>query len=210
MIILSASLGGVDRELKHEPQSIEHDYFLFTDGNLPPRDKALTPRLQAKIPKMFGWQLAPNHDYYLWLDGNIRLSHKDSLKHYLDPDYDLVVFRHPKRPNIRQEARYLRKGLREESIYLVNRYAGEWTPEQENEFTDFEDDLLVIGGVFLYKNTPEVHALMKEWWYLTTRYSVFDQLSFSYLIKKSNLKVKVLDEDFNNSPYVQIVKHRKR
>lgn len=173
----------------------------------------MTARLQAKIPKMFGWQLKPKYDIYLWLDGNITLSHPDSLKYFYDQlqDNDFLVLRHPTRPNIRQETRYLRKGLREQSRYLVGRYDAEWTPEQSKIFTEdksYIDDLLVIGGVFMYRNTRAVRKMMEKWWYYTTRYSVFDQLAFTYCLKTSGVKYKVIDENFNDSEYIKIQGHK--
>lgn len=213
--VLTANLGGIDKPIQHVEQSMEHDYFEFNDGNFPPRTKAMTSRLQAKIPKFFAWQLWPGYDFYLWLDGNIALTSPKSLKHYFDAikDHDIVVLRHPRRPNIRQEARYLRKGLREQSRYLVARYDAEWTPEQiamieaDRKYTD---DLLVIGGIFMYRNTPAIQKMFKEWWYLTSRYSVFDQIAFTYALKKSGVKMKILDEDFNKSPYISHGSHKYR
>ena len=213
ILVISATLGEFDRVELHEKQSLVCDYFNFNDNNFPVREKAITKRLQAKIPKMFGWQLKPGYDYYLWIDGNLKLSHKDAVKYFYDncQDVDVVVMRHPYRPNIRQEARYLRKGLREQSLYLVGRYAGEWTPEQVDEINldkDYADDLLVIGGVFMYRNTPAVQAMLKEWWYFTSRYSVFDQLSFAYVLKKSGLKLKILEDQYNKCKYLEHRKHK--
>lgn len=212
-MIHSASLGGIDKPNDHVPQSLSADFYRLDDNNFPPRHKALTPRLQAKIPKMFGWQMKPGYDIYFWLDGNITLSNPESVKYFYEQlgDYDVLALRHPVRPNIRQETRYLRKGLREQSRYLVGRYDGEWTPEQSKIFTedqDYIDDLLVIGGVFMYRNTPKVQAMLKEWWYYTTRYSVFDQLAFAYVLKTSGVNYKVVDENFNRSEYIKIQGHR--
>lgn len=216
--LVSAKLGNFDKAQMHVDQSLSYDSFLFTDENFPPRHKAMTSRLQAKIPKFFAWQLKPGYDYYIWLDGNITLTHPDSLKLLLESclKHDFAVIRHPRRPNIRQEARYLRKGLREQSIYLTGRYDGEWTPDQVVEMNsnkNFVDDLLVLGGVFIYKNTPAVQAAMKEWWYLTSRYSVFDQLAFAYVLKTTDkLKVKVIDsfDGEGNSLHFKLNGHNRR
>jgi hypothetical protein len=211
--IISASLGGFDGTYEHTSQTYSHDYFLFTDANFPPR-VSLTPRLQAKIPKLFAYQLKPNYDYYLWLDGHITLNNPNTLTYLMSEiqSTDILVFQHPRRPNVRQEIRYLRKGLREQSRYLVSRYNGEFLPEQTREYEQdkFEDDLLAMGGVFLYRNTPEVQALLKEWWYHITRYNIQDQISFSYVLKKSNLKIKVLTHDFNTWDYIKLNGHAKR
>jgi hypothetical protein len=213
--LIQASLGSFDLLEPHVPQTLPHDYFLYTDHNFPLREKTMTPRLQAKIPKMFAWQLNPGYPFYLWLDGNLSLSQPDSLQYFNDhcQHSDIVVLRHPRRPNIRQEERYIRKGLREQSIYLVNRYDKEWLKQQTaaiNSDKEYVDDLLVNGGVFIYRNTPVVQELFKEWWYHVTRYIVQDQLAFPYVLKKSGARVTILDDDINNHPYLTLRKHRRR
>lgn len=211
--IISASLGGFDLPALPAAQSHPFDYVLFTDENFPPRI-SLTPRLQAKIPKCFAWQLASGYDYYLWLDGNITLNNPDVLKFFLEEieGHDIVVLQHPRRPNIRQEIRYLRKGLREQSRYLVSRYNGEFLKEQTKfyEKHKFVDNFLAIGGIFFYRNTPQVQEAMKEWWYHITRYNIQDQISFSYALRKSGLEIKILDKDFGTWDYLKLSKHKKR
>lgn len=212
--VIQASLGGIDTPTKGVEQSLRHDYFLFDDYTLPPR-KSLTARLQAKIPKCFSYELKPDYQYYLWLDGNISLAQPDTLQYFYDQiqGYDIVTIRHHRRPNIRQEVRYLRKGLREQSIYLISRYEGEMWKEQYEMIQadkEFVDDLLVIGGIFMYRNTPQVQEMLKEWWYNITRYNVQDQISFPYVLKKSGIKIKVLDHDYNTWNYIKVNGHAKR
>lgn len=210
--VIQASLGDIDNTVEHTPQTVPYDYHLFTSENFPLRDRVMLPRLQAKIPKFFGWQLRPNYDYYLWLDGNISLNNPSTIKYLQDQiqDHDIVVLRHPDRPNIRQEVRYTRKGVNQQSRYVVSRYTNEWLKEIyeviEND-KDYIDDLLVIGGIFMYRNTPKVQAMMKEWWYYNSRYIVQDQISFPYVLKKNSLKVKVLDHSFKTWDYIKITRH---
>jgi len=212
--VLSASLGGFDNPLEHVEQTIPADYFTFTDENFPTRDRAITPRLQAKIPKMFGYQLKPGYDAYLWLDGNITLSDPLSLNVCLTAleDHDIVVFKHPRRPHIFKEGRYIQQALDEQSNYAVQRYENELLDEQLAVIRGdpgYVDDLLLIGGVFMYRNTPEVQAMLKEWWYHVSRYITQDQLSFPYVLKRSPLKVKIIDDDIYHSQYFKIGRHKK-
>jgi len=213
--IIQASLGGIDREVEHTLQTIPYDHHLFTDENFPLRDKAMTPRLQAKIPKMFGWQLRPGYETYLWLDGNLKLSRPDSLEYYLNElgDNDILVLRHPSRPNIRQEVRYTRKGINQQSMYILSRYPGELLAELYDlieKDKEYVDDLLVIGGIFLYRDTPKIREMLKEWFYYQCRYILQDQISFAYVLKKSGVKYKVLDDVYDNTPYLKIIRHTKR
>lgn len=216
--VISANLGGFDASNEESvPQSMACDYFMFTDENFPPRFNAMTPRLQAKIPKFFGWQLVPGYDYYLWLDGNLALYNSDSLKYFYDncQDHDIVVLKHPRRPNIRKEVRYVRMGIRQNgknpgSRYVVARYANELFKEQHDEISadkNFKDDFLISGGAFMYKNTPEVHKMFKEWWYHVSRYIIQDQISFPYVLKKSGIKINIRP-DFDNYPCVVFKRHK--
>jgi hypothetical protein len=173
----------------------------------------MTPRMQAKIPKCFAWQMVPGYDYYLWIDGSLTLSHKDSLKHFLDniKGHDLVALRHhPKRSSIKQEVNLISKGIKVHSNYFVARYSNELLKEQyeviEND-KDYVDDLLLIGGVFLYKNTPKVQKALKEWWYHITRYHVCDQFSFTYVLRKAGLKIKVLPDHYGECWYLSAGRH---
>ena len=212
--VISVNLGGFDNPLEHAPQSIKYDYFLFTDENFPPREN-MTARLQAKIPKCFAWQMVPGYEYYFWIDGNLSLKHPDSLNFFLDSiqGHDFVALRHNRRPNIRQETRYLRKGIRQQSIYIINRYLNEWHQEQYSAIRNdksYIDDLLLLGGVFMYRNTPIVQQTLKQWWYHITRYLIMDQLSFSYVLKKNGMKINVLSDIYNNCWFLGTRRHRFR
>lgn len=207
--VLQTSLGGFDKKIEHVKQTIPYDYHLFTDDNFPPRP-VMHPRLQAKIPKMFGWQLKPDYDYYLWLDGNIALNNEKTLEYFLSKikGYDFVTINHHRRNTIYWEMRYLLRGLKEQSIYLVNRYEGEWWKELYDAIKDYEDKALYIGGIFMYRNSPKVREALKEWWYFVSRYCVQDQLSFPYVLR--NLKVNALDHDYTNWDLVKNGRHRQK
>lgn len=213
--VLTANLGGFDFDVEHTAQSVKCDFVVFNDENFPPRSLAMTPRLQAKIPKFFGWQLAPGYDYYLWLDSNIKLAKEDSVKYFLDKcrAHDIVVFRHQRRPDIRQEYRYSRKGVKQGALYLVKRYKNEFMGDIYDIVKNdkhYVDDFLINGGVFMYQNNSRVQKALKEWWYFNSRYAIQDQLSFAYIIKKAGLKINILEEDIYTSPYLSFGYHKVR
>ncbi|MEX0909995.1 MAG: glycosyltransferase domain-containing protein [Candidatus Paceibacterota bacterium] len=172
----------------------------------------MTPRLQAKIPKFFGWQMNPGYDYYVWIDSNLTLAHPDTIKWLLDScrDVEMVVLRHPKRNTITWEARYIQRAIKEQSIYMMRRYEKEWGDaqmEEINSHKEYVDDLLVNGGIFIYRDTPGIRKMFKEWWYFTSRYTVMDQCAFAYCIKKSGISYRALDVIYNDCPYLQHRKH---
>ena len=114
---------------------------------------------------------------------------------------------------MRWEARYLERGLNEQSKFLVAKYENEFLREQMEEIQadkDFIDDLMVIGGVFMYQNTEQVRRMLKEWWYHVSRYIIQDQISFAYVLKKSDLKIKILEHDYTQWNYLKRERHKKR
>ncbi len=213
--MITASLGGFDQDMQHVEQTLPHERFAFTDENFPPRSNSMKPRLQAKIPKLFGWQMVPGYDYYFWLDGNLTLNHPDTLKYFFDniPGYDVVAFQHPRRRSAEWELRYLMRGMRNSSRYLHVRYANEWIEEQLKALKDdpdFVDDILVNGGAFMYRDTPAVRQMFKEWWHHVSRYLVMDQASFAYALKKSGVRLKILPDDIYRTPYLKQLAHNYR
>ena len=215
ILIVSANLSDFDKPSEHVPQTdvgADVDFYTFTDKNFPPRSKAMTPRLQARIPKCFTWQMLPGYDYYMWIDGNLTLKHEHSLKHFFEQcqGYDLVALQHHRRPNIRQEVRYIRKGLREQSTYLVERYQNELLAEQYKAIQqdkEYVDDLLLLSGVFMYRNTFKVQAAMKEWFYQITRYHIIDQTGFVYAMKRAGLKINALPDLYNDCWFLKVNRH---
>ena len=210
--VMSANLGNFDIPPKHVPQSVPCDFYTFTDENFRPRIKAMTPRLQAKIPKLFGWQMLAGYDYYVWLDGHGVLTSPDSIKIFYENcvDNDIVVIKHRTHSSINHEFRYMRKGITQKAEYIVARYENELMREMYHEIArdkDYVDDLMVLGGMFMYRNTGAVQKMLKEWWYYVSRYAVQDQLSFAYVLKKSGLRVKVLPHDTKVLPYVSFEHH---
>lgn len=210
--LISANLGRFEAPANNVPQSMDYGEFIFTDSNFRPRFNAMSSRLQAKIPKFFGWQLAPGYEYYLWLDGRIYLSRPDSIEYFYNQcqGYDIAVMKHPHRPDIRQEVRFTRKGVKQGAIYIEGRYANEMIMEQYRAIQndkDYVDDVLYTGGVFVYRNTPVIHNMMKEWWYNVTRYVIQDQISFPYVVKKSGAKVNVIPGIYSKCPYISASGH---
>ena len=75
--------------------------------------------------------------------------------------------------------------------------------------TDYTDDTMVLGGMFMYRDAPAVHNMFKDWWYYVTRYAIQDQLSFAYVLKKSGLRVAILPNPLETKilPYVSFGQH---
>lgn len=206
ILVVSASLGGFDEPRNHEQQSVDCDYYQFTDENFPPRFNSMTSRLQARIAKLFSWQLRPGYDYYLWVDSSCRLSSSDSVKWFLEQlgDEDIAVFKHPHRKTVQQEADYLKHRLSINCPYITPRYENELIDGQLAEIDPHAE--LYASTAFICHNTPEVQEALKEWWYHTSRFHSIDQLSLPWAIQ--DLNVAVIDKNYLKIPELEYVRNK--
>lgn len=222
--ILTANLGNFDTPVDPVKQEVpgrfvEIKFHRFTDNNFPPI-VGLTPRLQYRIPKMFGWEMFPDYDYYLWLDGGMSLQRSDCIKWYLDQigDNDILLFRHPWRGTIKAEVDHIEEKLQQNHPYISSRYKNGLHKEMYDiivhsvhteEHPDYEDDILYASTAFLYKNTKKVRAMLMDWWFYQSRYFTCDQVALPYVVKKHDLSVTVIKESLFKIGYLSLVSHHK-
>ena len=212
---LTANLGKIDRNLQslHVPQTVEIDFHAFDDQNFPPRP-SLTPRLQAKIPKMMGWQMVPGYDLYIWGDANITFARADSVAWLVEQlgDADLAFFKHPDfRTTIKAELEHMAWHISGESgnanakQYHTERYGAEPIRYQvETYLADpaFMDNALYAGGMFIYRNNERTQKVLSDWLLHNALYSIQDQLSLPYVLSKSGCAVHTIDESIWNNRYL--------
>jgi hypothetical protein len=217
--ILTANMGSFDPPSvivdQNLPSNVDLSIIRFNDKNFPLRNKAMTPRLQARIPKMFGWEMAPGFDYYIWVDGSFSILNKDTVTWYLFQcqDHDIVMFEHPDRKNIKSEAEFIRNKIAEGNQYLKSRYENELIDEQLSATVGqpgYVDDLLIATCSFIYKNNVISKHLLERWWVHTSRYHIVDQLSIPYLVKTSHCEYKILKDDIYHIPYLTYTRNQKR
>lgn len=215
--ILTANLNSFDKNIdsikQDLPNGIKVIFYRWTDKNFPLMTVAMSPRFQYRIPKMFGWQMFPNCDYYIWLDGSCSFQHSDCVEWYLNQlgENDMAFFKHPWRKNIRQETKHIEEKLKQGNEYITSRYKNGLHEEQLAECMsdpDFEDNVLYASTSFIYRNTKEVQEMMKSWWYHTSRYFTVDQIALPYVLWKSKLKVKTIDENLFDFEYLSFKRHK--
>jgi len=207
--IISANLGGFDQPVEPVPQvgQVQVDYHCVTSVELPPRPKSLSPRLQAKIPKMFGWDLYPGYDAYLWVDASLAVSSPDTTTWFLDRlgQSDIAVFRHPFRATAQAEADYVQTKMAAGNHYLLSRYEHEDTAGQLRALAQepsFVDDRLYAAGAFCYRPTARLQAAMASWWCHTSRFHVIDQLAFPFVLWQHQCAVQVIPEDIYHASHL--------
>ena len=208
--VITANLGNFDQLGENVPQSVEYDFHRFTDDNFPPRFCSMTPRLQARIPKCFAWQIVPDYEYYIWLDGSVILSNRDSVKWFLEQcdGVDIALFKHPERTTVQEEADYLKKRIEKGCKYITPRYKNELIDEQLSEIQSdgFKDMFLFESRAFIYRNCLEMQRVLKEWWYHISRYHQVDQLSLPYVLWKSEIIFKCIPLNTKRNPYISYVR----
>lgn len=208
ILILTANLGKFDKNIDLVKQNVEVDFFRYTDDNFPPIT-GLTPRLQYRIPKMFGWEMKPGYDVYIWLDGSMSFTNPSSVEWFLKilGNYDMMFFEHPWRKSIAEEVEHIEQKLKEGNRYITPRYKNGLHKEQYKlikEDDNFVDDILLASTVFIYKNTPKVREMFKMWWYFQSRYFTCDQVVLPYVIKKSGVNPIVVEDNLFKHKFVSL------
>lgn len=198
--VISANMGSFETPVPHVDQSVPYDFHLFDDKNFPPRINAMTPRLQARIPKMFGWQMKPGYREYVWIDSSMSMARPDTIEWFEEQlgDADIAVFRHPHRSTVIEEADYLKERLAKNCSYITPRYEHELIDEQLAEVGNMP---LYATTAFIYRPHFDIKDMMKEWWYHTSRFHIIDQLSFAYALKKNHCKVNIIQDNFMKLDY---------
>ena len=209
--ILQCVLGNFDKPIDPVKQNIETTFHRFTDKEFP-SITGLTPRLQYRIPKLFGWQMFPGYDYYIWLDGSVTLKRTDCVEWYMNQigDNDIAFFKHPNRRNMRQEVAHIEQKLKENSKYIVPRYKNGLHREQLEEALNngYRDRRLFASTAFIYKNNERVKQYMNLWWLFKSRYYTVDQMAQVYCTSLvEGLKVKTITEHIFKIGYLSLVSH---
>ena len=215
--VLSANLGNFDtlvENVKQElPSNVEVVFHTFTDVDFPPMTVAMAPRMQYRIPKLFGWQMFPGYDYYIWLDGSMSLQNPQSVKWFLGQCRgDIALFRHPWRKTVKEEVDHIEQKLQQNHKYMVPRYKNGLHKEQYAECLadpKFKDKNLYTSTAFIYKNNKKVREMLKEWWYYSSRYFTCDQVALAYVVHKHELKINVIEENQYNIPYMTLTSKHK-
>jgi hypothetical protein len=206
--VVTASLGGFDTKQDHEKQAVACDFVHLTDKEFPPRTAAMTPRLQARLAKMTGWQLVPDYEYYLWLDSSCKLTKSNSVEWFMEQlgDADFATFKHPHRKTVQEEADYLRHRLKINCPYVTPRYANERLDDQMAVVEP--DDPLYATTAIIYKNDTPARDLLTIWWLHTSMYHTNEQLSLQTAVRHSGATINVIPDNYLKCDYIEYVRNQ--
>jgi len=132
--------------------------------------------------------LLQGYTYSLWIDSNLQLKADPTLLfQYLDPDSDILLFRHPQRDCLYQEAEVCQQYFGPEPIASqVARYRAEGYPEHNG---------LYAAGFMLRRYSPTMAKLAWAWWWEVQDFSHRGQISLPYVIWKLGVKVSTFPDD---------------
>jgi len=208
---ITAALGEMRLPL-HADQNVPVEHYSFTYDNFPARTQNMGARLQARIPKMFGWQIVPGADLYIWLDASFSLSQPISVEWLVASlgSGDLAIFAHPDRVTVRQEAEFIRKQIAQGNRYLVRRYLHEDIDGHLAllDHLAYPDDCLYATGALVYRPTATVQAAIWRWWAYTSRYHSVDQLSAPVAFWQEGLQPVILPGNIFTCPMFRYENHR--
>lgn len=209
-----ASIDGTTKKMPQQylPESWILDVFQYDDNNFPPRMNALSPRLQAKIPRMLGYELHPGYDCYVWIDGSIILKDQNTIKYLVEGlgSNEMFLFRYPKRNSITEESRYVTDQISAGNEYLKKRYGNEPLLEEIGLYLSdksFIDNKLFAAGCFVYNKSIIKKAFLSDWFYHNCRYSILDQLSLPYLLHKHTISYSCSELDIRKNMYFEVNGH---
>jgi hypothetical protein len=212
--LISANLGSFVPDFgqhihcpQEAPPGVEYTWHLFTDATYPPR-ACMRPMLQSRIPKTLGWTMVEDYDAYIWFDATFALAHPTSAAQLLDglDEAALVVFRHPFRRTVAEEAAFLRQ-KQPVSRRLSQRYDGEDLDGLMQEVSP--ESRLLATGILAYRPAPSVVRAFRAWWQYITRFHHNDQLSLPWCLETEDVRVQVLDRDIYNDPAFSFTRGRR-
>jgi len=205
--LLTAACGAYEALVPPVPQTVAEgvtvSWHAFTDETWPVRTRTLSPRMRAKLPKLFGWQLVPGADVYCWADGAFSYTHAADVAWWLEAlgGAEWVGYRHNERGSVAEEAAFLRD-IVARSRGMARKYGGEDLDGQLQALAEagHVDDRLYCGGLFAYRATPRVRAMCHTWWHHVSRYHVNDQLSLPWALAAHEVRVAVIPGDIYACP----------
>jgi len=206
--VVTSIVGNRDKLI--EQQNTDGTTFIaFTDQESKiwqvrkPCDLFQNPVMNAKVPKVLIHKFVDT-DYSLWVDGNIQVKVRLAklIKEWLG-DYDIAVFNHPGRDCIYEEIdECLRRGKGDPVKLRAqgNKYLAEGYPRHNG---------LAECTIILRRHNERTARFNEAWWAEICAQSCRDQVSFPYIVSKTDIKVNFMRGKgyVENHPYFTYLLH---
>lgn len=196
MKIYTAIFGGYD-QLQPLPHGMTG--ICFTDQPIVARGWEIRPaafldvdpRKRARHHKCMSHLLFPGESV-LWIDGSMQLLQ-------IPPECELGVFRHRRTTSASEEFAF---------ISQCNRWPSEEDRKRaESRLSAYNVPITVHPetGFLVRKDTPAIRQFNERWWAEIDRYSIRDQLSFSFAAQ--GIKITVFEGNVDGNIYMSRHKH---
>lgn len=175
------------------------DYYCVTDNaklksniwNIiyvnPKNNKELKGLDNTKISRYYKTHpqvLFKKYKHSIYIDANLTIRKSLVLWYNIySQNNDFLIFKHPDRECLYDEAKecIVQNKDNEETINKqIARYTQEGYPKKNG---------LVMANMIYRKHTPEINKLCESWWKEIKKGSKRDQLSFNYVLWKSNVQI---------------------
>ncbi len=198
--VLTANIGKIDSIKGIPKQSLDCDFFYYTEDNLPYPLPNLNNRLRSKYLKTQTHRFLPDYDIYIWIDGSIRVHGGNFVENYMEhlKNHDIAIYLHNERKNVYEEMEYIDLQLKKGNDYLLSRYGDQQMVKEalfyaKNQLP--EDYPLFNCFTFVRCNSKKANQCFDEWWKRCIEFSNFDQAMFSYVTWESKIKINKLRID---------------
>lgn len=212
-----------DTILKSHPFYEKNTYFVLFTDTIPPWNIQVEKivwqirplewqnkddcRRTARWHKTHSHVLFPDADYTVWLDGTqvirrIFISHDLVARNIWNKN--IATFRHPVRICIYKEAEKCIE-IKKDTPYLIKRQM-QWYKKEGYPVNNWLAETTCV----IRKNTPEMTNFNISWWNQIRKHSFRDQLSFDYLIWKTQLEYNIIPGWRTRSVYFLYVSHNKK
>jgi TOD1/MUCI70, glycosyltransferase-like domain len=208
ILVVSALIGTNKSKSISKQEGHDVEFIFYNNANFPIRTASFTPRMNSKIPKMLAWMLNPGYDYYIWMDSNFSMHRNDSVQWFIENigHAHALFFNHPQRSSIMDEAKFMVSRAEQGDTYLTGRIDGEPVLDQAELYCAedwFEDDLLIAASSFCYRPSKQMKEFLRDWYFHTCVFSIRDQISLPYLIKKHSIDFKLINENVFGLKYLK-------
>ena len=208
IVIYKAIFGDYDKKPKSPPLDLDDkiqlilltDKEIMIDGWKTIKIKKTNAIFDNRNCKMFPWKYF-EADKSLYLDGHIEFgkNFKEFFNNLINKNYDFAVNRHRAKGKVSDE---LVRCIDNSKI-------------TKNEIKKIFDSNLVLnapavecGMIFRNHNIHKIKAHAERWWWYFNNVCPRDQISVQTAAIDADISIKILDSDFSNSDFFQIVGHR--
>lgn len=218
LAVYTAIIG--DYDAINEPRLIETeycDYYCFTNNkdlksetwNIVYLDQSEYEEIRnidqirlARFVKTHPHLLLKDYEQSLWLDGNLTInkSVRDWV-HLFSVESDILVFTHPDRNNIYDEAKECIR-MQKDNETVIRQQVDFYKKEQYRA-----DNGLAMTNVLYRKHTKQVESFDELWWKEIKNRSRRDQLSFNYVLWKLNMKADLCGYHASNNDFFLYKNH---